>query len=73
MKLGSDGVGDGTFNATTWSAAVDRDGAAFETASGFGNGLGGGSRAAAGAYRMMRFDEGCACFVYEGEDVSFSK
>ncbi len=74
LKAGSDEVGEGgTYNASTWSAAVDRVGSDFETASGFGNGLTGGKRAAAGAYRMMRFDEGCGCFVYEGDDVPFSK
>lgn len=73
LKLGADEVEGEMFNATTWSDAVDRVGADFETASGFGNGLGNGGRSASGSYRLMRFDEGCSCFVYEGEDVPFAE
>lgn len=72
LKLGADGV-SGPLNATTWSKAVDADGGDFQTASGFGNAMGGGGRAAAGAYRAMYFDSKCNCFAYKGDDVSFSK
>ncbi|WP_415629901.1 hypothetical protein [Nocardioides dubius] len=72
LKLGADDV-SGAFNAATWSAAVETVGAQFETASGFGTGLGGPSRSAAGAYRFLRFDDECSCFTYEGDDVPFTK
>ena len=72
LKLGADGV-SGALNAETWSAAVDEDGADFQTAAGFGNALGDGGRAAAGSYRAMGFDDECHCFVYKGEDVSFTE
>ena len=70
LKLGADGV-EGPLNAAAWGEAVDRDGGDFRTASGFGNAMGDGTRAAAGAYRVMRFSEDCDCFVYEGDDVPF--
>lgn len=71
LKLGGDGV-EGELNAANWSDAVARDGAGFATASGFGAGLGGDSRAAAGGYRVLVFDAGCKCFVYKGDDVPFT-
>ena len=43
----------------------------FQTASGFGNALGDGGRAAAGAYRVLRYDEAKGHFVYEGPEVPF--
>ncbi|MEQ6903318.1 hypothetical protein [Nocardioides sp. YIM 152588] len=70
LKLGADNV-DGELNAATWSDAVNEHGDEYQTASGFGNALGGGHYAAAGAYRVMRFDDACSCFVYEGDDVPF--
>lgn len=72
LKMGADGA-SGELTADTWAKAVDAEGSTFQTAAGFGKALGDGGRAAAGAYRAMRFDEDCSCFVYEGEDVSFSK
>jgi hypothetical protein len=72
LKLGADGV-EGEFNAATWSESVDENGADFQTASGFGNALGDGGRGAAGAYRALNFDKDCNCFVYKGDDVSFTK
>lgn len=72
LKMGADGA-SGELTADTWAKAVDAEGSTFQTAAGFGKALGDGSRAAAGAYRAMRFDKDCSCFVYEGEDVSFSK
>ena len=50
---------------------MDRDGGAFQTASGFGNVLGDGGRAAAGAYRVLKYDEAKGYFVYEGPEVPF--
>lgn len=72
LKMGADGA-SGELDATSWSKAVDKDGSTFQTAAGFGNGLADGGRAAAGAYRAMRFDDECRCFVYKGEDVAFTR
>ncbi|TYL46030.1 hypothetical protein FXB39_15070 [Nocardioides sp. BGMRC 2183] len=73
LKLGAENV-EGELNAATWSEAVEEHGEDFETAAGFGAALGGaGARAAAGAYRVMRFDADCRCFVYEGDDVEFTQ
>lgn len=72
LKLGADEV-TGGLDAKTWSEAVDASAADFKPAAGFGSALGNGGRAAAGAYRAMQFDADCTCFVYEGEDVAFTK
>jgi hypothetical protein len=72
LKLGADGMAaDASFNAAAWAQAVDRDGGSFQTSSGFGNALGDGGRAAAGGYRVMRYDEAKKHFVYEGPEVAF--
>ncbi len=72
LKLGADGMGaDDSFNAGAWAQAVDRDGGSFQTASGFGNMLGDGGRAAPGAYRVLKYDEAKGYFVYEGPEVPF--
>ncbi len=60
----------GDFNAWNWADAAKNLGDSFQTASGWGTGLT-SSNAAAGAYRVMRFDQECKCFVYEGEERSF--
>ncbi len=70
LKLGADNVTD-DLNAANWADAVSANGAEFATASGFGGALGDGSHAGAGAYRVMRFDDDCSCFVYEGDEVPF--
>jgi ABC-type branched-subunit amino acid transport system substrate-binding protein len=70
LKLGADG-NSGDLNAATWAEAVDRDGSQFQSASGAGNALGGGGRAAIGSYRVLRFDEATGNFVYEGPEVPF--
>ncbi len=70
LKLGADQL-DGSLNATSWAEAIGSAGAEFTTASGFGGALGGDSHAAAGGYFLMRFDDGCGCYVYEGEERSF--
>lgn len=72
LKLGADGMeAGGSFNAAAWAQAVDRDGGSFLTSSGFGNALGNGGRAAAGAYRVMRYDDAKRHFVYVGPEVPF--
>ncbi len=55
-------------NAAAWGAAVEKLGSAFVPATGF---TGTGRHAASGAYRVLRFDNDCHCFVYEGGDVDF--
>ena len=40
------------------------------TSAGFGGALD-RSRAGAGAYRLLRFDDECQCFQYEGDEVPF--
>ncbi|MGB0102346.1 MAG: hypothetical protein WBP61_18860 [Nocardioides sp.] len=70
LMLGGDGV-DGQLNAAAWAKAVERDGSSFETASGFGGALGGETRAAAGGYRVLRFDSDAGHFVYEGDEAPF--
>ena len=50
---------------------MERDGSKFQTASGFGNALGGSGRAATGGYRVLRYDEAKGHFVYEGDEVPF--
>lgn len=69
LKHGADSM-SGKFNASNWADAIRSDGAEFQTASGFGNGLG-TTHAAAGGYYVMRFDSDCGCFTYEGEERSF--
>jgi hypothetical protein len=72
LQLGADGLDpDASFNAAAWAQVVDRDGGSFQTSSGFGNALGDGGRAAAGAYRVMRYDADKQHFVYEGPEVPF--
>ncbi|KHL15795.1 ABC-type branched-subunit amino acid transport system substrate-binding protein [Mumia flava] len=61
----------GDLNASAWGAAVEKLGSAFVPATGFAGALGPGRHAASGAYRVMRFDSDCGCFVYEGGDVEF--
>ncbi len=60
----------GPFNAGTWAEAAHslED---FSTAAGFGSSLGPDSHAAAGSYRVLRYDEDCSCFEYEGDHVDF--
>ena len=70
LKLGADGV-DGSLNAAAWAQAVDRQGSGFQSASGLGNGLGDGGRAAVASYRVLRYDESIGNFVYEGDEVPF--
>lgn len=72
LMLGADGIADGdALNAAAWAKVVDRDGGSFLTASGFLGALGDGRHAAAGGYRVLRFDEAQGHFVYEGEEVPF--
>lgn len=59
------------FNASAWGAAVQQLGSSFTPATGFAGALGPDRSAASGAYRPMRFDAACNCFVYEGDDVEF--
>lgn len=70
LKLGADGI-EGDLNAAAWSQAVDRDGGGFQSASGPGNALGAGGRAAVGGYRVLRYDESLGSFVYDGPEVPF--
>ncbi|MBA2953592.1 hypothetical protein HZF07_07700 [Nocardioides sp. CGMCC 1.13656] len=70
LKLGADGI-DGDLNAAAWAQVVDRDGGDFQSASGPGNALGGGGRAAVGGYRVLKFDEALGNFVYDGPEVPF--
>ncbi len=72
LKLGADGV-EGDLNAATWATILDRDGTSFQSASGPGNALGDGGRAAVGAYRVLRFDADKGHFVYEGPEVPFDE
>jgi ABC-type branched-subunit amino acid transport system substrate-binding protein len=70
LKLGADNMAaDGTLNAAGWAEAVDAKGSTFQTASGFGNKLGDGGRAASGAYRVLKYDEDKGHFVYVGPEV----
>ena len=69
LKIGADNA-SGDLNAQTWSDAMEANGAGVETAAGFGGALD-RSRAGAGAYRLLRFDEECQCFQYEGDEVPF--
>ncbi|QCX27611.1 hypothetical protein [Nocardioides jishulii] len=71
LKAGADEL-SGDFNAWNWAKAVKTVGGDFTPSSGFGQGLK-TSNAAAGGYRVMRFDEECKCFVYEGEERSFNE
>jgi hypothetical protein len=68
MEAGNKVSGD--FNATTWAEAAHSL-TDFETAAGFGSSLGAESFAAAGSYRVMRYDAACPCFKYEGDSVPF--
>ena len=70
LKLGADGV-EGDLNAASFAQAVDADGASFQSASGLGNGLGDGGRAAVASYRVLRYDSTINNFVYEGDEVPF--
>ncbi|WP_243057086.1 ABC transporter substrate-binding protein [Nocardioides sp. SR21] len=72
LKLGGDAL-DGELNAAAWAQAVDRVGATFQSASGPGNALGDGGRAAIGSYRVLKFDEALGNFVYEGDEVPFDE
>lgn len=72
LKLGADNTADGdSFNAAALAAAIDAHADEFQTASGFGNALGDGHRAAAGSYRVMKYDKAGNHFVYEGPEVPF--
>ncbi len=55
LKLAGDEV-DGDLNAATWGEAAQTL-TDFRTAAGFGGALGPESHAAAGAYRVMRYDD----------------
>ncbi|KAA1420498.1 ABC transporter substrate-binding protein [Mumia zhuanghuii] len=70
LQAGSTGLTD-NFNAGAWGAAVEKLGSAFVPATGFTGSLGPGRHAASGAYRVLKFDDACGCFVYEGGDVDF--
>lgn len=71
LKAGADALA-GDFNALTWSEAVKGSVAeTFTPAAGWGTGLV-SSNAAAGGYRVMRFDDACGCFVYDDEERSFN-
>lgn len=70
LTAGAESLGD-DLNAAAWGAAVQQLGAAFTPATGFAGALGTGRAAASGAFRPMRFDGDCGCFVYEGDDVEF--
>lgn len=72
LKMGAEGV-EGNLNAAAWSQVIDRDGSDFQSASGPGNALGSGGRAAVGAYRVLRFDAAKGHFVYEGPEVPFDE
>ena len=72
LKLGGDAI-DGELNAAAFAQAVDRVGGDFQSASGPGNSLGDGGRAAIGGYRVLRFDEAVGNFVYEGDEVPFDE
>ena len=69
LKAGADEL-EGDFNAWNWADGVKKIAADFTPSAGFGTGLV-NSNAAAGGYRVMRFDEECECFLYEGEERSF--
>ncbi|MBB3043631.1 ABC transporter substrate-binding protein [Nocardioides soli] len=70
LKLGADGI-EGDLNAAAFARAVDRDGGDFQSASGPGNALGDGGRAAVGGYRVLRYDEAKGAFIYDGPEVPF--
>lgn len=70
LKLGGDAL-DGDLNAAAWAQAIDRVGGDFQSASGPGNALGDGGRAAIGGYRVLKYDEAQGIFVYEGDEVPF--
>lgn len=70
LKLGADGV-EGSLNAAAWAQVIGRDGSSFQTSAGFGNALSGDGRAAAGAYRVLKYDEAKGHFVYVGDEVPF--
>ncbi len=72
MLKGAGDLVDGDFNAATWAEAAHTL-TGFQTASGFGGALGPGAFAAAGGYRVMRYDVGCACFAYEGKRHEFPR
>lgn len=72
LKLGADAMADdASFNAAAWAQGVDREGGSFQTASGFGNALGDGGRAASGGYRVLKYDAAKGHFVYDGPEVPF--
>lgn len=72
LKMGADGLAKGSsFNAASWAQVVDQDGSGFQTAAGFGGALGDGGRAAAGGYRVLKYDETKKHFVYVGPVRSF--
>ena len=69
LKAAGDEV-TGDLNAGAWAEAAHAQ-TGFDTATGFGGALGPGRFAAAGAYRVMKYDSGSRTFVYEGNDVDF--
>ena len=74
LKLGADNLAPGgNFNAAGLALAIDANGASFQTASGFGNRLGNGARAASGGYRVLKYDEAKGHFVYVGPEVPFDE
>jgi hypothetical protein len=73
LKLGGDALDGGELNAAGFAQAVDRVGATFQSASGPGNALGDGGRAAIGGYRVLKYDEAQGIFVYEGDEVAFDE
>ncbi len=72
LKLGADGV-EGDLNAAAFAKVVDANGSSFQSASGLGQGLGDGGRAAVASYRVLRYDEATNNFVYEGDEVPFDE
>lgn len=69
LKAAADEM-SGDFNAWNWADSAKSLGDTFTPASGWGTGLT-NSNAAAGAYRVMRYDADCGCFVYDDEERTF--
>ena len=72
LKMAADNLGDDAdLNAAAFAQTIDRHGSTFQSASGWGNKLGDGGRAAVGSYRVLRYDAAKGHFVYEGPEVPF--
>jgi ABC-type branched-subunit amino acid transport system substrate-binding protein len=59
-------------NASAWAQAARGLGTGFHPATGFSGLMGPGRYSAANGYRPMRYDGGCGCFAYQGEEVPFA-